>query len=1438
MEEKEVIKKDLVNEQEVKDILNALNIDKSIIEKFPQILEVKSSKVQNIIEEMDKLNIPRDIIHFHPEIIQNTNMTRLKENINILNRENIPFDILKDNPEIIGEQKGSYLAKIIKILKENNLNIDFILRNGDILSFGEPKNIKKNIEYLKEKNFYDLVIENNPKAIYKNNEKVVKDIIEYYLENGKEDVLKNNLFLLSDTTKVRIKAVENVLKRAFINENILDEIPNILIEKQTKDIEKSIKLLKTKKIDSKEIEENPRLLLLSEEEVKEFLMNQSKVKKEFKNIAKLIEKEPLLLSKLNEDEVKKYDEMVKDPNSILKIENLLECSETILNRKQEDILKILSALEVTNLFILDKCPDILKIKSAGNILKIKNILEDNKINKKFMEDYPNIFLEFDEDIDKLNERLINFKKTKSYLKENNEIYDILMGIKKIENIDLVKQIDQTDLIKEDDKKSELKIVEEKIEEPEKAEINENKYDLMKVKEINDFLKDRELEKAKISKEIYEYGDIKNMEEVYNFLADFELEKLLLDNLKILLENVSKIKKNLDILIENGYSENVLKSLDLLLIETDELERKLYLKNKNEDKISEKDLLMDLKDFLKYEGMTKEAFDKIELNEYGQDNISNMYKKYLDVNSRNITEDEGIQFEKIYSKILDYGQMKNSLEYIKCGKPFSIIKIEENLYKIIVGINDYEERKILDLDDFYINEIITLSILGNRRISKKEANMVLESILRQVKEDDWILLNSKPQKEEEMSEDEEIKSLEEEIRRLEEQIEKEKALNKELGIDENDLQVDIIINEKPEKEEEHKKVMENVIDNQFQSENIDSIFELKEKEDNTLNKVKSEIDFEKFEKLVNLPNKNEYSLDGLETEIKEEKPSFEKVKLDIKNEIERLKAEEQKRIIENASLETNKKALDINLGEDFELIDQDEVEKVFRYNNIEKPQIVSKEYQAELNRAFLGKDFDFGIKDKLAAKLENSEITLNLEDSKEFQNDFNNENVNINIPNSNFRKSLRSSIGEEDISNINHINLDENINVNGMSQTAFSPIKLGFMSEIKDIDFAPQNTGILKNTFEEDIQKGKNSSYSDFEKQIESKAYENLILSDLERLEENKIAEKVDLNNVKVDSEEVKRIDENLDKIKEMESKLDHMTSSLKEFSIEVKAREAEIASRERKKIQEIKDMRERNKTREEALKLEETARKLEEKARQLEEERKLLEKEKEKELIRIRLEEEKIIAELVKKEAHKIIKEQGILEAKEKFEKAAKDLEIEKMYKDAEVGNNLEYNVGLNVNKEIEFPDDISAYKNLNKDSFSFKKDIVEINSENINAKNILDENNKININNQQNENNNFQQINNVQTNNIETKNVQNTNFESMKPKEVNANKNSFDDTFLNNGQKEMDFFGAEFMPEPKDYFELEDYGYLTQIVNDEEEIKLKKSMNEIFKLKKMGLNN
>ena len=42
------------------------------------------------------------------------------------------------------------------------------------------------------------------------------------------------------------------------------------------------------------------------------------------------------------------------------------------------------------------------------------------------------------------------------------------------------------------------------------------------------------------------------------------------------------------------------------------------------------------------------------------------------------------------------------------------------------------------------------------------------------------------------------------------------------------------------------------------------------------------------------------------------------------------------------------------------------------------------------------------------------------------------------------------------------------------------------------------------------------------------------------------------------------------------------------------------------------------------------------------------------------------------------------------------------------------------------------------------------------------------------------------------------------------------------------------FIEEKKDFFNLMDYGYIAQIVDDEEQRKMQKSMNEIFRRKKM----
>ena len=1594
---------------EVLDIFEKENVDEKILDSCIEILGVKPSKVQNILDIIDELKIDRKILLICPQILIDSNVTRIKENINLLKREKINLSLIYNFPDIIKTGKSSDMAKVIKYIKtsEDFKNPkEYIEKNGDILAYGKAQDMKKIACELKKENLLEKVLLENPEIMYKNSPKVVKDIIELFKndENLKWETLKSNLEILSETTKVRINAIINLFKRHSICPDIINEEPKMLYLKTTKNIDEIIKDLKDLEFTPENIYKVPIVFRpMPERQIANIFQEFKYVKENSKFLRKILFKNPNVIIELDMKKAKEFqDEVLKGH---FKEEYIINKPEILLQKTPLDVKKVIVALEAEE---LENYPEgreeIFLIDDPINIVKISNILKLNNIDKKVLYESTDIFLKEapqkienninvlkDNNIDlkNINQKnllnpnsIVNKQKAVEKEKENKELKEkenkenkenkkeknkAKVKVKK-ENKEEKAEIKATEKVeKESEKLKDIK--EENIEV--KAEIEEKQETyipedlVLKFKEIG-IEKDEICSKLKISEEEFQKAsNIENLINIFEYFEDIGISSALENGYNIFKIDFEKIKENMDIYIEQGFFVNIAYNLDALEISKSEIEKKISVLEDNLI-IEFDDLILDKEKFVEKHNISLEDFENIKLKDYAEFNITNKYKKYLKLSPRQMYVKESKVYEEIYKKILDLGTVNNNLEYIKCGEKFSILKIEENMHKIIVGIADNENIDIFNLPEFNKNEIITLSIIGGRRLDKAKTLEIEDSILKEETEDEWVRRNTFKITHKELKEENKEENKNKKQEKNENQKEDPNEEDAEKIIDAYNL--NIKINHKTEeanskvnnisyiKTEDPKLVLENM-KKVYDSGNL--------KLDMDKIKNENELIVPEYEKIKNLElqKQKEEQLKLIEEKIKDELKSLEekeKEELESKNGLlnsiqNTLNLDDPDLIILENLNENKERQINMNLDSkenkyDFD-IDQleKEISKELKLANIEMPEMTNgitlnnkasllSEQNQGLNETNTTSEISFEDFSNNISDLDN----LNLKESIDLNK---NENVKQNAQSKEddhilkmleSEKEARAKL-EEEISSLKKMQEEflrslteaENLKKENIPNEAANLEDLKIKNEKENLNVNVNDNSEDKK--EENVQKANNETEQaleknqkevlrivlDSEKTIE-KDMEEGALKGYDELEKNIKALSIDpekliiesyvktanLNNentslkdekgvIEIKEESIRNLEnadketleDNNDLIKnefsKMENNLQFMQDNFKMFSGEVEQRRANFEARKRKKIQEIRDRRARNKTIEEATKLEETARKLRKQAEVLELERNRLKKEKELELERIKLETEKTnkaleeerlkleeerrkeqerlkeleaaklkeieeeklklqealkkeeekrqkelevlikeqekqsqmlkaemekleqekreeaerlkeeqIANLIKIEAQKIIEKEGLLDVKEEYEKLKQDLAIEKMYKETKElkeaeKNNLE--VSENKEEKVSYPENISDFNNLNM-SIPYE------------------------------ENN----LTNTQKANISNSDIN----KEMSPKPTNM---------FNQSSNFMDEYNKE---NSKDFFDLEDYSYLTQMVADEEVEKMKANMNNLFRQKKSYMEN
>ena len=174
------------NALEVIGCLKEKKISISTINVYPNIVNIKSNKVSNIIDAFIESNLPIEILEKNPSIIEKTTGARVKKIAELLNGKILSKKMLEKFPEIIAVGKNDNILNILKLFQ--NIKVEkkyFETVGGDILAYGDSSEIKKIIVVLEKYDLLKAVLKKYPKVFYSNNSSVIEDIIALY-KNPKE----------------------------------------------------------------------------------------------------------------------------------------------------------------------------------------------------------------------------------------------------------------------------------------------------------------------------------------------------------------------------------------------------------------------------------------------------------------------------------------------------------------------------------------------------------------------------------------------------------------------------------------------------------------------------------------------------------------------------------------------------------------------------------------------------------------------------------------------------------------------------------------------------------------------------------------------------------------------------------------------------------------------------------------------------------------------------------------------------------------------------------------------------------------------------------------------------------------------------------------------------------------------------------------------------
>ena len=647
-----------------------------------------------------------------------------------------------------------------------------------------------------------------------------------------------------------------MLERNGIEKNVITKTPEIVYINDTKEIENIINKIKGYGISKEEINNAPEILTYDEVSVNKLLRKLEFVTAYddiFKNVITNAFKEIVTANMQN---LIDFVEEIEKGNLD---RNIIELNPEIISKttpiKVEETIKNLISLGMEEYYIKNK--QILLISEPQKILDIVKTFEELNIDKEILEN-PIIFLEGDsENIYNIVSEIDKRKMSRDILKNTfilikGEYDNISKILEKLENehVDL-----STDIINKS-----TTILSEST--PEDLD------------EVKKFLESKKLlnnPEVDIPGILFAKGKKENMEKVYNFFEANGLLNELKGAMSLLCRPILNIEKNFDLVIENGMVNELLNNISVLGLGSETIEKRLrYLEKIGEDKTILALKMTGDKFNKRYDATDAKLDAAIEDEYYAQNIIESRFSEYLEREERELKNfREERFFESILENILELGIVRKKFEYYKCGYSYSMIKIKQNLNKLITyAVEDLGIENISAKDKIYI---IVLSILGNKKVSEKEAEEVCRSIIKKEKE-----AEINPQ------------LVEKDVHKISVGIEKnvlEENYNEEYKEEANyDINSDSIENDSLGFEDEYEEANENEYEN-----NNQKIVELEETEvvqEKVENDILTEEDFEDIDNIEEITK--------VEEEYSEE---------DYNKDLEELGIEEEK-VLNNAEIKSN------------------------------------------------------------------------------------------------------------------------------------------------------------------------------------------------------------------------------------------------------------------------------------------------------------------------------------------------------------------------------------------------------------------------------------------------------------------------------------------------------------------------------------------------------
>ena len=509
-----------------------------------------------------------------------------------------------------------------------------------------------------------------------------------------------------------------MLERNGIEKNVITKTPEIVYVNDTKEIENIINKIKGYGISKEEINNAPEILTYDEVSVNKLLRKLEFVTAYddiFKNVITNAFKEIVTANMQN---LIDFVEEIEKGNLD---RNIIELNPEIISKttpiKVEETIKNLISLGMEEYYIKNK--QILLISEPQKILDIVKTFEELNIDKEILEN-PIIFLEGDsENIYNIVSEIDKRKMSRDILKNTfilikGEYDNISKILEKLENehVDL-----STDIINKS-----TTILSEST--PEDLD------------EVKKFLESKKLlnnPEVDIPGILFAKGKKENMEKVYNFFEANGLLNELKGAMSLLCRPILNIEKNFDLVIENGMVNELLNNISVLGLGSETIEKRLrYLEKIGEDKTILALKMTGDKFNKRYDATDAKLDAAIEDEYYAQNIIESRFSEYLEREERELKNfREERFFESILENILELGIVRKKFEYYKCGYSYSMIKIKQNLNKLITyAVEDLGIENISAKDKIYI---IVLSILGNKKVSEKEAEEVCRSIIKKEKE---------------------------------------------------------------------------------------------------------------------------------------------------------------------------------------------------------------------------------------------------------------------------------------------------------------------------------------------------------------------------------------------------------------------------------------------------------------------------------------------------------------------------------------------------------------------------------------------------------------------------------------------------------------------------------------------------------------------------------